>query len=133
MIFLRVFFLLYFPLFLFASPLSDQYAESFMDHFQKGDFSESMRLLDEWKMMDPIHEGRIVGMKAAVYLATGDFEKSKILMNRFIQGLSFEELSDPTMNFVLQFYYKIFSDSSFGLLDFQKIGHLCKQDQLTGG
>ncbi len=45
--FLRLFVFLFFPLFMFASPLSGRYAESFIHSFQEGQFLESLQILDE--------------------------------------------------------------------------------------
>jgi len=51
-----------FPLFIFASPLSSHYAESLLQHFQAGQFSDSLRILDEWETFEPEQGSKIIGM-----------------------------------------------------------------------
>ena len=121
---LRLFAFLPFPLFIFASPLSDRYVESLAHHFQECRFSESLRILDEWEVFEPEQGNKIMGMRAAVYLSVGDFEKSTMFMDQFIHSLSAEELSDPMMNFILQIYYKAFPGSSIEQVSFGEIARL---------
>lgn len=44
---LRLFLFLISPLFIFASPLSNQYTKSFICSFQEGKFLESLNILDK--------------------------------------------------------------------------------------
>jgi hypothetical protein len=125
-----VFFL--FPLFVFGSSLSNQYAESFIYHFRAEKFPESLQILDEWEVFEPEQKNKIIGMKAAVYLSVGDFERGALLMDQFTRSLSIEELSDPMMKFVLQLYYKAFPSSSIEQISCQGIACLCKLEQPTG-
>ncbi len=121
-----------FPLFAFGSSLSSQYAESFIYHFQAGQFPKSLQILDDWEVFEPEQKSKIIGMKAAVYLSAGDFERGALLMDQFTRSLSIEELSDPMMKCVLQMYYKAFPGSSIEQISFQGIARLCKQEQPTG-
>jgi hypothetical protein len=68
-----------FPLFVFGSPLSSQYVESFIYHFQAEEFPESLQILDDWEVFEPEQKSKIIGMKAAVYLSTGDFERGSLI------------------------------------------------------
>lgn len=130
--FLRLFVFLLFPLFMFASPLSGRYAESFMHSFQEGQFLESLQTLDAWEAFEPEQKSKITGMRAAIYLSTGDLERGSLLMDQFIHSLSAEELSDPMMSFVLQVYYKALPASSVAQVSFTGMARLCKQEQPSG-
>lgn len=129
---LRLLFVLFFPLAIFSSPTNKHYAESLVQHFQKGDFENSLRVLNEWESFAPEQSVKITGMKAAVYLSMGDFQIGKTLMDQFIQELSPEELSDPMMNFILEIYYKTFAKAPAEQVAVQKVTCLCKQEQPTG-
>jgi len=134
MIYLRFLFVLFFPLFIFGSPinLNKSYAESLVHHFQEGDCESSLRILNQWESFAPEQAVKIIGMKAAVYLSMGDFQAGKPLMDQFIQELSPEEISDPMMSFVLGIYYKTFANSSAEEVTAQEIACLCKYEQPTG-
>lgn len=132
---LRMFIFLLFPLFIFASPLSNRYAESFGHFFQQGDFLNSLQILDDWEVFEPEQKSRIMGMRAAVYLSVGKIEEGALLMDQFIHSLSAEELSDPMMNFALEVYYKALpspSGPSLEQISFVGMARLCKQEQPSG-
>ncbi len=129
--FLRLFIFLPFPLFIFASPLSSRYAESFIHYFQEERFLESLQTLDEWETFEPEQKSKITGMRAAVYLSKGDLEKGSLLIDKFIHSLSNEELLDPMMNFALQIYYKTRS-VSVKPISLKNMAHLCKLEQPSG-
>lgn len=134
MIYLRLLFILFFPVVVFGSPISLNkfYAESLVHHFQEGDCENSLRILNEWESFAPEQEVKITGMKAAVYLSMGDFRAGKTLMDQFIQELSPEELSDPMMSFVLGIYHKTFVNSLAERFATQEIAYLCNHEQPTG-
>jgi len=128
--FMKLFVFFLFPLFVFASLQSNRYAESFVHYFQEGNFSESLRLLDEWEFLEPEERNKIIGMRAAIFLSTGDFEKGALFMDKFAQNLSTEELSNPMINFALRLYEKAFSVSL--IEPFQEIPCVCERGLPAG-
>jgi hypothetical protein len=56
---LKLFLFLLFPLFIFASPVTNEYAESFIRSFQEGNFLESLGSLDEWETFEPEQKRKI--------------------------------------------------------------------------
>lgn len=75
---------------------------------------------------------KINGMRAAIFLCTGDFEKGSLFMNKFAQNLSAEELSNPMMNFGVRLYENAFSASLIEPVIFEEIPCLCKRELTTG-
>ncbi len=98
-------FVLLSPMFAFASP-DNYYAQPFADSFREGRFNESLQLLERWEASQPSHRDRILGIKAAVYLAMGDLEKSRVLMEECVQNLGIENIADPVLRDIFLMYYK---------------------------
>lgn len=123
---------LLFPLFICASSLSTHYADSLMQRFQEGNFSESLHILEEWETFEPELSNKINGMRAAVYLSVGNFEKGRVFMDQFIQSLSPEECLDPLLGFVLELYYKAFPVFPIECVGVGGMVRLCHQEQPAG-
>lgn len=128
---MRYLFILLFPVFAFTS-FDDYYIQSFADHFQRGDFTESLEILERWETLQPPHGNRILGMKAAVYLAQGDLEKSKILMDECVKHFESNEISDPLLLGIITMYYKSLENTSENFLMPIGLFQLCKQGQPKG-
>jgi len=127
----KFFFILFFPVLAFAS-LDDYYAQSFVDHFRERRFNESLELLEHWETSQPSHRDRILGMKAAVYLAMGDLEKSRTFMDECIQNLELENISDPLLNDIFQMYYRALENTPEDLPAPNGLARLCKHEQPKG-
>ena len=129
----HLFILLVFPTVVFAS-FDDYYVQSFTDHFRERKFNESLQILDHWKVSQPSHGSRILGMRAAVYLAMGDLEKSKIFMNECIQNLETEKIVDPLLSYVIHMYYKVLENDPEDLSTSNALllPRLCKHEQPKG-
>lgn len=98
-------FTLLFPTLLFAT-FQDIYTQSFAEKFKDGHFHESLDLLDEWERVQPTDFGRILGMRAAVYLAMGELEKSQSLMSDCIQHLEIDRAADPSLDYMISLFYQ---------------------------
>jgi hypothetical protein len=122
---------LVFPIFAFAS-FDDYYAQSFSDHFREKKFNESLQLLDRWEISAPSHKDRILGMRAAVYLAMGDLENSRMFMDECIRNLGVEGASDPLLCSILQMYYKVLENPTGDLSAPNGSVRSCKHEQPKG-
>lgn len=126
--FFTYFFTLIFPMLVFASS-EDYYVQSFVDRFQEKEFNKSLQILDHWEISQPFHKSRIGGMKAAVYLAMGDIEKSKYFMSEFIEDMKNSGISDPSLDYVIQLYKKVVEMSVEEEQTPNVFTHLCKSDK----
>lgn len=120
-----------FPTFIFAS-FDDYYIQAFSNHFRRGSFSESLEVLEHWEISQPTHRNRILGMKAAVYLARGDLEKSRTLMDQCVKNFKSDEISNPLLLGIIRMYYKSLEDVSENLSLTPIGGQSCKQEQPKG-
>jgi hypothetical protein len=126
-----ILFVLFLPAIIFSYSDED-YIQSFAHSFQEGKFDEGLLILEEWELSQPLHRGRILGMKAAVYLSMGAREKSKAFMDECLQNLETESAPDPLLEDVIKMYYKALEETTTGLISTNALIGLCNFEQPTG-